>query len=313
MALGQIVANWLIGVVLVHLLAQLAPRAEAQGLTTPLWVGNLSAIRDEFGEILPGHAAAPGAFVELLWAPSNTIYAPAPDGQPHALNPPVSNGVSAIGRLIAPWLQQSGRFSISLADPRPKSGQFFVRVFNKPTREASSFYADSAILTISSNIEYWANIGSTTNALDPADDDGDGLNNSWEKTYGSDPNDPDSDRDGITDGEEHSLGANPTLADTDGDGVIDGHELRAGTSLIDKNSYLGLAALQPHASDLLIRWASVTGRQYQVEGADSLLNPAFSNLTDVIAASTGTQTTALIPNALDGAPPRIIRVRLVEQ
>lgn len=289
-----------------------ASTASAQ-VSTPIHVGNTASIVNEFGDTLPGNSSAPGALVMVLWAPSNTIYAPSIDGQPNALNPPVSNGLTAIGRSIAPWLLNSGRFSISLASPRPTSGKLFVRVFNKPTLAESSFYADSQIFTISGNQEFFAAVGPTTNALDTADDDNDGLNNSWEKSYGSDPNDTDSDDDGITDGVEHTLGSKPALADTDSDGVNDGDELRAGTGLTDSSSFLGMAALTPQAGNLVVSWDSVTGHYYQVEGAQGLMNSTFNNLTDVIPAGTGTQTSVVISNALAGTEPLIIRVRLVEE
>ena len=280
-------------------------------LDTPLHVAAAAPITNEFGVTLPGRAASPGALVMVLWAPSNTVYAPATDGQPHPLNPPVSNGLTAIGRSMAPSLANPGRFSISLADPRPKSGRIFVRVFNKPTLEESSFYAESPIFTNTGNREFIAEIGATTNAIDPGDDDADGLNNAWEKSYGSDPDLADSDNDGVADGEEHTLGISPVLADSDGDGVDDGHELRAGTSPADPASHLGVAMLQPNAGNLHVQWASVAGKHYQVEGVGDLIAPAFTNLTAVIP-SAGETTTAILTNATEGADPLIMRVRLVE-
>ncbi len=297
---------------MVGIFAALAAAPAHATLETPLRVGVSAPITNEFGQRLPGRAAAPGALVMVLWAPSNTIYAPAIDGTPHPLNPPVSNGITAIGRSMAPALSNPGRFSLSLANPRPKSGRLFVRVFNKPTLEASSFYADSEIFLISGNKLFIANIGPTTNALDTADDDGDGINNSWEKSYGSDPLNPDTDGDGIPDGLEHQLGSSPVLADTDGDGVPDGHEFRAGTDLADPDSYLGVADITPAGSDLLIQWASVTGKLYQVEGASTLLDAAFSNLTDIIPAAPGNQTAATLTNALGSDLPLMLRIRLVE-
>ncbi|HMP75882.1 MAG TPA: hypothetical protein PKE12_06265 [Kiritimatiellia bacterium] len=299
------------GLFLALLAIGLAAPARAT-LDTPLHIGATASIANEFGVTLPGHAAAPGALVMVLWAPSNTVYAPSIDGQPHPLNPPVSNGLTAIGRSMAPALANSGRFSISLANPRPKSGRVFVRVFNKPTLEESSFYADSQIFTISGNLEFMATVGPTTNALDTADDDEDGLHNSWEKSYGSNPDNPDTDGDGIPDGEEHALGLSPVLADTDGDGMPDGHELRAGTAAEDASSYLGVATLQPGNGHVQLQWSSVAGKFYQVEGAADLVAPVFTNLTGVIPADPGDTTGTTITNALEGAAPLILRVRLVE-
>ncbi len=300
---------------LAALLALLAPSANAQ-LTTPLHVGNTTPILNEFGATLPGNADQPGALVQLLWATNNTIYPPDTTGQPHPLNPPVANGATAIGRSIAPWLLESGRFSISLASPRPTSGKIFVRVFNKPTLEESSFYADSQIFTINGNTEFLAQLTPTTNALDTADDDDDGLHNSWEKSYGSNPNNPDTDGDSLTDGAEHTLGLNPTLPDTDHDGMNDSHELRAGTNPTNPTSYLGINTLTPQDNNLHLTWATIPGRTYQIQLATNLLNTTFSDITPnpIPAAPTpNTHTTTTLTNALLNTQPLIIRIRLVEE
>jgi thiol-disulfide isomerase/thioredoxin len=65
------------------------------------------------------------------------------------------------------------------------------------------------------------------------DSDGDGLSDSEEQSYGTDPNDPDSDNDGLMDGEEISLGTDPTNSDTDGDSYSDYSELVEGTDPLD--------------------------------------------------------------------------------
>lgn len=285
--------------------------ARAQ-MTTPLHIGNTNAIFNEFGDILPGNNAEPGALVMVLWASNNTIYAPGPDGQAHALNPPVSSEATAIGRSVAPWLLNSGLFSISLAEPRPGSGKLFVRAFNKPTLEESSFYSDSEIFTISGNKEFIANIGPTTNALDEADDDEDGLNNSWEKSYGSNPNNPDSDGDGISDGEEHLLGTHPARADSDGDGMRDNDELRAGTSPTNSASFLGMANVAIQGGDLIVQWRSVTGRVYQIQSARGLIDAEFEDIANEISA-TSAWTSLVLPDQTGGTEPLIIRVRLVEE
>ncbi len=58
-----------------------------------------------------------------------------------------------------------------------------------------------------------------------ADDDGDGLNNALERSYGSDIHSTDSDGDGVLDGlEVFYAGTFPTKRDSDGDGIIDGVE-----------------------------------------------------------------------------------------
>lgn len=60
-----------------------------------------------------------------------------------------------------------------------------------------------------------------------ADDDGDGLTNADEFSFGTDLANPDSDGDGLSDGEEVGLyDTSPTSSDTDGDGLSDGEEIK---------------------------------------------------------------------------------------
>ncbi|MBQ4400558.1 MAG: VWA domain-containing protein, partial [Synergistaceae bacterium] len=60
---------------------------------------------------------------------------------------------------------------------------------------------------------------------DTTDSDGDGLIDSLEYTFGTDPDDPDTDDDGLTDWEELNwLNYNPLAKDTDGNGIPDGDE-----------------------------------------------------------------------------------------
>jgi len=67
------------------------------------------------------------------------------------------------------------------------------------------------------------------NALDPnnhKDTDGDGLSNSDEVVYGTNPLLEDTDFDGLKDGEEiYTYDTNATVSDTDGDGLKDGEEV----------------------------------------------------------------------------------------
>lgn len=62
------------------------------------------------------------------------------------------------------------------------------------------------------------------------DDDGDGISNSQEASYGTDPANADSDGDGLADGEEVFIyRTDPAVADSDGDGATDGDEVIANT------------------------------------------------------------------------------------
>ena len=276
------------------LLAATAPSVLAQGAVTPLHVGALEAIKDEFGTNLHGSALSnPDEcdIVQVLWASNSVINPPAYDGTPDPENPPVEGGLSRIGNLTASILSDPGFFSVAIGDPRPLSGQMFVRVFNAPNLDDASFYADSQVLTLSGNNSLIAEFGSTTNPLDPRDFDDDGLNNSWEKSLNSDPNDP----------------------DTDGDNMIDGWEFRAGTDMKDETSvFLAVHISAASPDDALLSWASVAGKQYQVEymditGAGPL---CYSNVSAVITADSE-MTATTITNGLSGGTGKY-RVRLVE-
>ncbi len=64
--------------------------------------------------------------------------------------------------------------------------------------------------------------------------DSDGMPNTWEQTYGLNPNNAadaslDNDLDGLTNLEEYNRGTNPIVADTDSGGVNDGDEVLNGT------------------------------------------------------------------------------------
>jgi len=60
----------------------------------------------------------------------------------------------------------------------------------------------------------------------PNDSDGDGIKDSDEPTYGTDPKNPDTDGDGLNDGAEvNDTKTDPKNPDTDGDGLSDGDEV----------------------------------------------------------------------------------------
>ena len=299
---------------LIALLALLAGLGQAHAQTlSPLHLGVQRPVSNEYGLVLSGTALQPGCAVRVLWA-TNGIYPPAVDGTPNPSNAPVTKGQCGIGYLTSPYVSDSGLFGL-LIHPRPAGGQLFVRAFNHADPAQATFYADSPVMTVSTAAMLPVELGATTNALDPADDDEDGLNNSWEKSYGSNSSAADTDGDGLTDLQEHEQGLSPVRADSDLDGVNDGHEVRAGTDALNPGSYLGMAMVQPQQDDLLLQWASVTGKLYQVEDATGdLLQPlAFSNITEVIPAADGPLTSAVITNGLQAPGLHFFRIRLVEE
>jgi hypothetical protein len=71
----------------------------------------------------------------------------------------------------------------------------------------------------------------------PGDPDGDGLTNTEERFWGSDPKDADTDDDGLSDGDEVRLYFTmPTNPDSDGDGLLDSFEVTTGTLPYDADS-----------------------------------------------------------------------------
>ncbi|MCZ7592341.1 MAG: thrombospondin type 3 repeat-containing protein [Kiritimatiellae bacterium] len=171
-----------------------------------------------------------------------------------------------------------------------------ARVFNKPTLEASSFYVDSDPQNVPTygGGKYGVvafNLGATTNELDSTDHDSDGLSRSWEKSYGTDPNNP----------------------DTDNDGMSDGHEVRAGTNPTDDSSTLLMVQLAPDVgNNLRVYWDSVPGKRYQLQYVEALTNNAqFININGVIKA-TSEITSDIVTNGLLN-PQAMYRVQLVER
>jgi hypothetical protein len=71
--------------------------------------------------------------------------------------------------------------------------------------------------------------GVETEQSTDVDSDGDGLLDSEEVAFGSDPQNPDSDGDGLQDAEEKEKGTNPMNSDSDGDGLGDFEESQGTT------------------------------------------------------------------------------------
>ena len=212
-----------------------------------------AAGHDEFGLVLQGTDPAvawfglpfvAGDLVHVLLSSDGAIHPPLPNGDPDPRDTLLTT--TRIGQGVSPKPGSPGRFSCAV-NPRPGGGaKIYVRVFNAPVPNQLSFYADSQLFTVSSTSSELF-IPVFTNgmvALDTGDSDGDGLHNSWETSYQSDPNEVDSDGDGQTDGEEEI----------------------AGTEMTSEESYFGVTRITPLSPDTVrVSWDSLPQRTYTLE------------------------------------------------
>ncbi len=273
---------------------------DARAQWSSLTVGTADAVVDEYGSMLKGvveaaetcgHTFAPSELVFILRTANGVIDVPGTNGMPTNSNNEIIF-TTGIGKGIDVCLGQTGQFGASI--PKYPVGQIFARVFNRDALPSASFYADSQVFNVNPNFPdpFIAHIDQTSNPLDPSDPDGDGLNNSWEKSVGSNGADP----------------------DTDGDGVSDGNEFRAGTGITNALSYLALVQLFPQsAGDLMVQWDSVDGKDYQLQFTANDLastNVVFTNINGVVSA-TGPLASTIVTNGLS-FPIGHFRVLLVE-
>ena len=134
---------------------------------------------------------------------------------------------------------------------------------------------------------------------DSMDDDGDGLPNSWERSYGLDPLNP--------------ADAN---ADPDGDGLSNLQEYQAGTDPTNSASVFHIIEIRPQGADMLLTWTAVGGKQYVLQTTTSYGGGFSNNLIDlnspIVAPGTGETTVSVLHlGAATNAPARYYRVRLV--
>lgn len=127
-----------------------------------------------------------------------------------------------------------------------------------------------------------------------ADDDNDGLPDTWEATYGFDP--------------FSATGHDGAAGDPDGDGLTNEQEFNAGTSPIDAGSALRVLEIATSGADVIVTFTSVATKSYRLERKTDLLDASWTPVTDVIAAGATTQATDAGGASL---PQRHYRVRLL--
>ena len=277
----------------------------AMAQETPLSFGATNAIVDEFGQVLPGRNPSctywgldpvSGPIVQILQTLDGSIYPANPDGSPGNTNNLVIQTIR-IGEGVDGSLSESGLFSGTLGYFRRSSmmvsPKIFARVFNGVSEAESSFYGDSQVFDVpvfgDDYDRFFAQIEATDQPLDTSDLDQDGMIGSWEKSFGTDPNNPDSDRDGVRDGDE----------------------MLAGTDALDDTSFLAMVELIPYnAKDLMVMWASVSGTVYQLQiSTNGLMDPVFDPVNATIEA-TDTVAGTVVTNAQEWSDVHF-RVRVI--
>lgn len=321
------------------LLAASCASAAVEGIGFPLYVGNSTPLQDEFGRPMRGSPMAKAAAlrprVEIRRA-YNLPYVPSGIVAPVYANGTVStspynalatetnqfwttrpegtvpaDSIGGMGMNAA--VENSGLFTI-VFPKRPATGErLFARVYNAPTLEAATFYADSQAVEIPSATE--TSIALTfgpMKPLDTADSDGDGLVDSWERLLGT---------------------IDRATADYDGDGMSDLHEMLAGTALDDPASKLTFNVVRTEPSSAVraegeepprairVKWKSVPGKKYRLEFVPMLaaIDPATGEPYafelveggEVVAGENEYEIDLLVENVPADLTTAVFRVKLV--
>ena len=129
----------------------------------------------------------------------------------------------------------------------------------------------------------------TASVLVPTDSDSNGLNDDWEvANFGQ-------------------LGVDPD-ADPDGDGFTNVQEFIAGTDPNDATSAFVITSIAEDGDDIVITFASVSGKTYEGQHSNEPLGPIWVAFTNVTATSDSTEVTD--PGAAS-EPERYYRVQVV--
>ena len=280
------------------------------GIVSPLYLGNVAPVQDEFGRPMKGSplpaAAAQRCRVEIRTTTDGYIHPPSTVGIANSKNPLLTtNSIGGMGENAE--AADTGLFCLVFPN-RPAAGtKVFARVFDAPTAAEASFYADTQLLQVSSNDFSLKLVFGTIRPLDPGDADGDGLNNSWERVLGT---------------------ADRSTADYDADGMSDLHEMLAGTDPRDAFSMLVFQGAwaatnapgmeyDPQSKLLHIQWQAVPGKSYQLESAARLTAdpetgelPCFAPLGEVVSAGAGETTLDVWVDISGGDDVQMFRIRI---
>jgi hypothetical protein len=281
-----------------------------EGLDYPIYVGNLVPVLDPFGRPMRGtHLAADGAFqsrVELRTTPDGIVRPPFTNGTSHVYHPLVSIdsfgnvGLNAFGR-------DSGLFCFSLNKRPDPNTVLFGRVYNAPTVDAATFYADSYPVAMPAAAD--TALVLTFREARPINTNG------W--AYPGDP---------FTVSHAELLGIDDRRTDDyDGDGFSNWHEWLAGTAPDDPDSNLSFQLVRrerdlpaPAGTDeageapVRVRWRSVPGKRYQLEYVPTLLgDQVFMPVGPVVTAEPGEYEIDMLAEIPEGAVAGSYRVRLV--
>lgn len=282
----------------------------AAGTETPLYVGNVVPVTDPLGRPMRGsplYTEAANRFrVEIRMALDGQIH------HPYSINlerdNPIltTNGVNGVaGMGLNAGSDDSGLFCM-IYPRRPALGttQIYARVYNAPTVAEASFWADTDLLTIPTKDETLVLTFNPARPLDKGDDDGDGLNNSWEALLGT---------------------ADRLTADYDGDGMPDLNEMLAGTSPTDALSLLKFQLIRRDTvpaplgegggmiKPVAVRWQSVPGKTYQLYFIPELVGEqAYIAVGDPVTAEEGEIEIEMLVD-VEEADAGTFRVRLVQE